>query len=107
MADANMPLQSWCTNSQGLQKAMKIEQAEDQKLLGINWNVKSDTLNILEVEFESGPLTKRKLLSNLSQIFDLLGLLSPLTIPAWVLMKETWKLQLDWDSILPETIQEQ
>ena len=46
-------------------------------------------------------------MSNLSRVFDPLGLLSPLTIPARMLMQETWKLQLDWDSILPEIIQEQ
>lgn len=107
MAEANMPLQSWCTNSQELQKVVSIEQNDDQKLLGITWNVKGDTLNISEVSFESGPLTKRKLLSNLSRVFDPLGLLSPLTVPARVLMQEVWKLRLDWDSMLPETIQEQ
>ena len=82
MAEANMPLQSWCTNSPGLQKAVSIEQSDEQKLLGITWNVKGDSLNISEVKFESGPLSKRKLLSNLSQVFDPLGLLSPLTIAA-------------------------
>ena len=46
-------------------------------------------------------------MSNLSRVFDPLGLLSPLIIPARMLMQETWKLQLDWDSILPEIIQEQ
>ena len=107
MAEANMPLQSWCTNSPGLQKAVSIEQSDEQKLLGITWNVKGDSLNILEVNFESGPLSKRKLLSNRSRVFDPLGLLSPLTIPARMLMQETCKLQLDWDSILPEIIQEQ
>ena len=107
MTEANMPLQSWATNSIGLQQVMNIEQSENQKILGINWNISADALNILEVNFESDPLSKRKLLSSLSRIFDPLGLLSPLTIPARMLMQETWKLQLDWDSILPETIQEQ
>ena len=107
MAEANMPLQSWTTNSTRLQGVMEIEQSETEKLLGLTWNIKRDALNILEVNFESDPLTKRKLLSSLSRIFDPLGLLSPLTIPARVLMQETWKHQLDWDSILPETIQEQ
>ena len=105
MAEANMPLQSWCTNSPGLQKAVSIEQSDEQKFLGLTWNVKGDSLNISEVNFESGPLSKRKLLSNLSRVFDPLGLLSPLTIPARMLMQETWKLQLDWDCILPEIIQ--
>ena len=102
-----MPLQSWCTNSAGLQEVASLDQDEDQKFLGINWNIAGDALSILEVEFECGSLTKRKLLSSLSRVFDPLGLLSPLTIQARVLMRETWKLQLDWDSILPETIQEQ
>ena len=107
MVKTNMPLHSWCTNSPGLQKVVSIEQSDEQKLLGISWNVKGDSLNISEVNFEHGPLSKRKLLSNLSRVFDPLGSLSPLTIPARVLMQETWKLQLDWDIILPEIIQEQ
>ena len=89
-----------------MQKAVSIEQSDEQKLLGISWNVKGDSLNISEVNFEHGPLSKRKILSNLSRVFDPLGSLSPLTIPARVLMQETWKLQLDWDIILPEIIQE-
>ena len=33
MAEANMPLKSWCTNSPELQKAVSIGQSDEQKLL--------------------------------------------------------------------------
>ena len=40
MAEANMPLQSWCTNSTGFQEAVIIKLSDGQELLGIIWNDK-------------------------------------------------------------------
>ena len=108
MAEANMPLQEWCTNSPRLQEVISHHDEvkdEPQKLLGMCWDVKQDTLAIRPVNFEVDNLTKRSLLSNLSKIFDPLGLLSPITVRARILMQETWKLNIGWDSILPEGIQ--
>ena len=108
MAEANMPLQEWCTNSPMLQNVLH-QQAEGQqykiKLLGINWNVKKDQLSVKDVSFDNKPLTKRTLLSNISKLYDPLGLMSPMTIPSKILMQETWKLKIDWDEVLPLDIQ--
>ncbi|XP_058804710.1 uncharacterized protein LOC131671918 [Phymastichus coffea] len=76
-----------------------------QKTLGIHWNsnidkfcytVSSIDLNIL--------YTKRHLLSEISKIYDPLGLLGPVILYAKVLMQDCWKSQITWDVALPQDI---
>ncbi len=38
------------------------------------------------------------------KIFDFLGLFSPITITAKILLQQLWKLHLDWDTPIPDTI---
>ena len=107
MAEANIPLQYGGNNASELGEAVNLEPDGDQKSLGFNWNSIGDALNMMVLEFECGPLTKRKFLSSLSRVSDPLGLLSPLAIAAWVFKQETCKLQFAWVSLLPVTIPEQ
>ncbi len=46
-------------------------------------------------------VTKRSVLSIISNIFDILGLLSPVIIRGKILMQEIWIRRLDWDETLP------
>ncbi|XP_065222527.1 uncharacterized protein LOC135847061 [Planococcus citri] len=75
------------------------------KVLGMLWETDSDELayhaNLPEIE---GTLTKRKLLSYLSRIFDPLGLLSPITIVAKCLLRELWLQPVTWDAPLSHDI---
>ena len=73
--------------------------------MGINWNVKKDQLSVKDVSFDNKPLTKRTLLSNISKLYDPLGLMSPMTITSKILMQDTWRLKIDWDEVLPPDIQ--
>jgi len=41
--------------------------------------------------------TKRIMLSNIVQIFDLLDLLASIIVTAKILMQQLWRLQIDWD----------
>jgi len=108
MSEGNMPLQEWCTNSLKLGEILSRKENPTDgspKLLGVKWNTHEDTLSTKEVVFEDKPLTMRRLLSNVSLLFDPLGLLSPLTITARILMQSTWKLKIGWDTTLPEEVQ--
>ena len=107
MSKAGMPLQDWNSNSPVFNSTF----SEDNRkicptVLGITWNTQSDTLSIKPVvvpQFKQ--LTKRKALSICSQVYDPLGLLSPVTVKSKVFLQELWKDSKGWDDPLdPETI---
>ena len=103
---ANMPLQSWNTNSPQLLQRIRddytdYETPTIQNVLGLQWNTNTDSLNLKPVTYQEEPLTKRTLLSQVSMLFDPLGLMSPITIKGRILVQEAWREKLDWDTPLP------
>ncbi|XP_018369742.1 PREDICTED: uncharacterized protein LOC108765485 [Trachymyrmex cornetzi] len=77
----------------------------DAKVLGLLWQSKADSLRY-EATCNSIPeiVTKRTMLSLITQIFDPLGLIGPVTIKAKILMQSLWQLKIDWDTPIPETL---
>ena len=77
---------------------------DEQKVLGVRWNVKHDQLvisldGIVETAAQVDP-TKRNVISVIGQIYDPLGFLSPVTIQFKKLMQELCKVKLGWDQPL-------
>ncbi|GFU86552.1 uncharacterized protein TNCV_4479881 [Trichonephila clavipes] len=52
------------------------------------------------------PLTKRRILSESSKIFDPLGLLSPCTVFMKIFYQKLWLTKTDWDSPIPQQLTE-
>lgn len=79
------------------------------KALGLAWNSLSDTIFYkIEIKSENGPsISKRSVLSMISQLFDPLGLLSPVVIRGKILIQKLWELKLTWDESVPENISSQ
>lgn len=74
------------------------------RTLGLTWKPTSDNL-CYEVNVNNEIIdTKRTILSQISKIFDPLGLLGPVIITAKILLQEIWSENLDWDDILPKQI---
>jgi hypothetical protein len=74
------------------------------KTLGLLWDRSTDTLQLplfFLTPFCSTSPTKRDVLRGLSSIYDPLGFITPLSIPARILMQEIWKEELQWDDSLP------
>ena len=71
-------------------------------MLGLNWNAQRDELSIKSVKFSEQVLSKRSLLSQVSSLFDPLGLISPLVIRGKMLIQRAWSEKLGWDDPLPE-----
>ena len=115
LQNANMPLRQWTSNNQSLKKQIQkdfpdYEIAETTSVLGLNWDTTEDTLSLKPVYYkqtEQKPLTKRLLLSQISKLFDPLGVFSPITIKGKLLLKEAWTLKVDWDDPLPEYYSEE
>lgn len=78
---------------------------ENTKTLGLLWSSYKDVLTYNIKNNSLSSITKRNILSSISQIFDPLGLLSPCTIKAKMLLQLLWLKQLDWDDVVPTDIQ--
>ncbi|XP_043650079.1 uncharacterized protein LOC122618022 [Drosophila teissieri] len=75
------------------------------KVLGIQWNPGKDVLylNLKGCDATISP-TKRELLSQLSRIYDPLGLVAPVTVLLKLIFKESWTSVLQWDDPIPESL---
>ncbi|GBN94747.1 hypothetical protein AVEN_69967-1 [Araneus ventricosus] len=77
------------------------------KLLGILWDLDKDVLKcrvcVEDLKIDSN-ITKRFILAAVQRIFDPLGILCSATLPPKILLQNTWKLKLSWDSTLPDDI---
>ncbi|XP_052755148.1 uncharacterized protein LOC128201625 [Galleria mellonella] len=75
------------------------------KTLGLGWYYASDEFYFnTQVKVDTYKISKRTILSHVSQIFDPLGLLSPTIIIAKVLLQKLWLLQLGWDDEVPRDV---
>ena len=104
---------------------------ENSKVLGMHWKPMMDQFvfkvqinfspkhrkvktgpNLSLEQFKSSSptdITKRMILSQINGIYDPLGVLTPFTIKAKVMMQDLWKNQTkgyDWDDVLPTEIQQ-
>ncbi|WP_204107600.1 hypothetical protein, partial [Streptococcus dysgalactiae] len=105
-------LKQWVTNSDEVLKflpdadaatttvRMPVPQQEIQRALGIDWNVKNDAF-VFHFQTTDKPLTRRGILSTVSSLFDPLGLIAPLCLPAKQLLQKLCKAKLGWDQPLP------
>lgn len=105
------------TKTENRERGFKTFQGDvEEKVLGVVWNYVTDEFSF-KVKLEltcptdhSVPrgekMTKRKLLSQVSRIYDPIGFAAAFIIRAKIGMQELWQLGLDWDDELPCDIQE-
>ena len=78
----------------------------DVKVLGLAWDKTSDTVRIDFIKAFSkignDIVTKRDILSSTAQLYDPLGLLSPIVVPLKLIFQDLCKQKVDWDSPLPQ-----
>ena len=84
------------------------EKPDESKVLGMNWNSKSDELaydfNAMLGSSEKEQITKRDVLATTAKIFDPLGLISPVIVPLKLLFQRLCKQTNDWNSLIDESI---
>ena len=101
-------LGKWAVNSEQLLHEIPISDRSPKvvdfgdtlKVLGLQWHPDVDVFSF-SINTESHKFTKRSVLSVLARLFDPLGFLSPVTLRIKLLIRELWKLQLDWDESPP------
>ncbi|GFX98302.1 CCHC-type domain-containing protein [Trichonephila clavipes] len=76
-------------------------------VLGLIWDKNSDTLEIDSESLkydEKEKITKRKILSLVSRVFDPIGFLAPVMIQPKILLQATWKTKEAWDDEVNDEI---
>ena len=79
------------------------------KVLGMGWEAERDTIKFSLTELVEARIetTKRECLSTIYSIYDLMGLLTPITVAAKIILRKVWSARphIGWDDILPGDIQ--
>ena len=88
-----------------------ISPKDDHKILGLGWQASSDEFFFdasAILSAERNPMTRRRVLSLSSMLFDVMGFLQPYTLKSRLIIKELWEIKnLRWDDEIPTVLQEQ
>jgi len=86
MSCANLQFGKWVSNTSFIQTDDTDAQLSPVKVLGLYWHPREDI-----VTYKIGPdCTKRQILSDVSRIFDPLGLLAPIVIQFKIIFQKLW-----------------
>ena len=108
MQHGGFELRSWSSNSIELRDEMKADEKltehgyTEEKVLGYRYNVESDTLKIAPTKVETKLDTKRKVLSQITKVYDPLNFALPITVRGRIAMRKIWQAGFDWDQELPK-----
>ena len=93
LESARFPAHKWESNVPELDS-----KTNPSKLLGVAWNKKEDTLEIRAQREEVKSLTKRSILSQLSSIYNPLGLISPTMVEGKRIYREACDEGIGWNA---------
>ncbi|XP_043203367.1 uncharacterized protein LOC122371257 [Amphibalanus amphitrite] len=98
-------LTKWTTNSKRVMEQIKQEERAQagttQSVLGCTWNTAEDTLGVRSID-PHVPETKRGVVRGVARLYDPLGLLSPFSLQAKILIQRLWAGNYSWDDQLGE-----
>ncbi|XP_026475984.1 protein ALP1-like, partial [Ctenocephalides felis] len=91
-------------------EAQLFSEGDTVKTLGLAWNPSQDSLKNSHIKVSVAEAqqivdTKRSVLSTIAQIYDPIGLISPVTVTAKLIMQELWRHNLEWDEALSRELQ--
>ena len=83
----------------GVKNADLIGDLPAEKALGIQWNIPDDSFTF-NIQVNRRPLTKRKMLSIISSIYDPLGLASPFVLEGRQLPQTLCNQHVQWNNVV-------
>lgn len=93
---AGCNLRKFISNSPELMQRFPDEDKENHttvKVLGMVWHRADDAFQFkFKLDTSTSPSTKREILSEVSSMYDPLGLISPVVLSAKILVREIWQL---------------
>lgn len=76
-----------------------------ERALGVEWCAEADAFQF-NINIKQRTITRRSILSVISSIYDPMGLIGPLILPARGILQELTRLKLDWDDPVPKELEE-
>ncbi|XP_041973748.1 uncharacterized protein LOC121729336 isoform X1 [Aricia agestis] len=114
LSSAKFHLRKWQSNSPEIldsvtnflsldaDKKLNLSDASPSKTLGLYWDCNSDNLFFtVDLNFSNLKVTKRNILSLISQVFDPLGLVGPCIVQGKFILQQLWVLKCSWDEEVP------
>ena len=107
MTEGGFPAHKFVTNDAQLRKMVngdesneidsETESTNQVKVLGIPWTTKTDTISVdlngITKSRSEAP-TRRVILSALAKLYDPLGLVTPITLYAKIILQDSWQCKL-------------
>lgn len=112
LRERGLNLRKWRSNSQTLLESFDkseielnpklIEDETSAKTLGIVWDSNTDKFSFrVKLNNSVDEWTKRKVLSEVSRVYDPMGFVAPSIMIFKIMLQKFWVMKLDWDSPLP------
>ncbi|XP_076301460.1 uncharacterized protein LOC143219342 [Lasioglossum baleicum] len=112
LREGGFTLRKWASNDSslladidptdhGLAVNKPLSPDENLKVLGITWNLETDSFRFEVIITPAIPKTKREILSTIARFYDPLGWVAPVVIVAKILMQRLWLQNCDWDDAIP------
>ncbi|XP_053274096.1 uncharacterized protein LOC128436341 [Pleuronectes platessa] len=92
-----------CRAKEVMELDLDVDQLPMDRALGLQWCIETDKFKF-RTSVQEQPQTRRGILSVVSSLYDPLGFLSPLTIPAKLLLQELCRRSLGWDEAIPHSL---
>ncbi|KAK0141947.1 hypothetical protein N1851_020380 [Merluccius polli] len=113
-------LTKWTSNSRTVLQALSEDQrAKDlkeldmdrdelpaERALGLRWCVEEDTFTF-KLDMNQMSCTRRGMLSVSSSVYDPLGFLAPIMLPAKCMLQELCRKNIGWDDAIPQDLRDQ
>ena len=85
-------------------KELECGEAQKERALGVIWNIQKDTFGF-RISLKQKPATKRGMLSELSSVYDPLGLAAPFILKGRKIIQKLCQQELGWDERVPNEVQ--
>nr|XP_018900622.1 PREDICTED: uncharacterized protein LOC109032781 [Bemisia tabaci] len=107
----NFLLRKWASNDSTILKTgaqqtepLYFNDNRDIKVFGLEWHPATDIFCFSARHKATSVVTKRIILSEISKLFDPLGIVGSILVRAKMLIQDLWKLKLTWDEPVPDVI---
>jgi hypothetical protein len=93
------------SSAQNNEKPIDLSDDQQTKTLGVVWDYNKDFLTYqVNLKYKNETATKILMLSVIAQLWDPLGLISPIIIKAKLILQKMWSLRLSWDERVPDEL---
>lgn len=111
LESAKFNLRKWQSNSRDILESISKIRGDSERALNLNhsmsktlglfWFIESDHLFYSISSDLNIKITKRNILSLISQVFDPLGLVGPCIVEAKIIFQKLWTIKCSWDDEVP------